>query len=186
MLPDLEPIVRRNRVVAAILDRAPRLGLPDWYLGAGAVPQTVWNERHGFAPTHGIADDDLVYFDDRNLAETAEDAAAARAEARFADLSIRLDVTNEARVHEWYPFRFGRTIEPYRSRRHAIGTWPTTATSVGVRTHRGRFDVYAPFGLDDLFAQIVRPNRTLVPQSVYGTKTERWRRIWPNLAILPW
>ena len=39
--PDLEAVLRANPVCAAILDGAGALGLPGWYLGAGAVAQTV-------------------------------------------------------------------------------------------------------------------------------------------------
>jgi uncharacterized protein (DUF849 family) len=31
----------------------PELGRASWYLGAGAVAQTVRNHLHGFAATHG-------------------------------------------------------------------------------------------------------------------------------------
>ena len=45
---------------------------------------------------------------------------------------------------------FGRAIEPYRSCEDAIATWPTTASSVGVRLEPGgHFTLCAPFGLDD-------------------------------------
>ncbi|MFC9363471.1 nucleotidyltransferase family protein [Rhodococcus sp. NPDC057014] len=36
-------ILRTNPYITTILDRAPRLGLTEWYLTAGAVFQTVWN-----------------------------------------------------------------------------------------------------------------------------------------------
>ena len=48
----LEAIVRTNPVVARLLERLRDRGVPSWYLGAGAVTQTVWNHLHGFAPTH--------------------------------------------------------------------------------------------------------------------------------------
>ena len=48
-----------------------------------------------------------------------------------------------------------------------IATWPTTATSVGVRYEGDVFDVCAPYGLSDLFGLIVRPNTTLVSRAIY-------------------
>jgi uncharacterized protein len=185
--PDLEPLLRANPVVAAVCDRLPQLGLPDWYLGAGAVAQTVWNWRHGYAPDHGIRDYDVVYFDDRDLGPAAEEAARRRVAAAVADLHAAVDVTNEARVHLWYERRFGVPLAPYRSTEEAIATWPTTATAVGVRPRSGGgLDVCAPFGLADLLAMVVRPNRVLVTEAVYRAKADRWRRAWPRLTVLSW
>lgn len=182
----LEWRVRRNPVVAAILERAPQLGLPSWYLGAGGVTQTVWNLLHGFDPTWGIKDYDLVYFEPGDLSATGEHAVEARAAQLVADLEVRVDATNEARVHLWYPARFGRTIPPYRSTEHAISTWPTTASSLGIRYTGSRFVVCAPFGLRDLFAMVVRPNKAIVDRAVYEVKTRRWVELWPQLTVVPW
>ncbi len=68
-----------------------------------------------------------------------------------------------------------------------MGTWPTTATSVGVRSDGDySFRVYAPFGLDDLLAMIVRPNKTLIAEEIYAAKVDRWIKLWPKLTIVPW
>lgn len=178
--------MRCNPVATTVLDAGDRLGLPSWYLGAGAIAQTVWNCQHGFEPTHGIADYDVVYFDPEDLTADGERDVAERAMRLIGDVGAELDVTNEARVHLWYPERFGRSIPPYRSTEDAIGTWPTTATSVGVRTDGDEFVVCAPFGLSDLFAMVVRPNKTIITQSVYEAKAQRWTELWPQLTVLPW
>jgi hypothetical protein len=182
----LERALRQNRVVAAILEGAPGLGLPDYYLGAGGIAQTVWNQLHGFDADHGIKDYDLVYFDPSETTAATEGRTAQRVIARFADLKVKMDVTNQARVHQWYPRKFGRSIPPYRSTEHAIATWPTTASSIGVRLEADRLVVCAPFGLHDLFARIVRPNKALISRAVYEAKVERWTPLWPDLAIVPW
>jgi len=181
----LERLVRTNAVANAILIRAHQLSLPSWYLGAGAVAQTVWNNLHGFDPSSGIKDYDLVYFDEDNLTQEAEQAVEDRVRTLFADLDVNVDVTNEARVHLWYAERFGRSISPYGSSEAAIATWPTTATSVGVRQHDG-FDVCAPYGLSDLFGMVVRPNKVIVPRSVYEAKAARWAAVWPKLKVVEW
>jgi hypothetical protein len=182
----LEQIVRTNPVVGCLLDRLPGLGLPSWYLGAGAIAQTAWNHLHGFSATHAIADYDVVYYDAEDLSETGEQRIEDAATALVNAEGVLLDVTNEARVHLWYERRFGRPLGPYRSAEQAIATWPTTATSVGVRRAHGQFVVCAPFGLADLFAMVVRPNTTLVDRVLYEAKAERWRHRWPQLTILPW
>ena len=182
----LTALVASNRVADLLLDRLPAVGLPSWYLGAGGVTQTVWNHLHGFDPTHGIMDYDIVYFDAHDQTEAGEQAFEAEVTALVADVGVRIDVTNEARVHTWYESRFGRPLAPYRSVEHAIATWPTTATSVGLRSEAGHPVLCAPFGLTDLFAMVVRPNTTLITQAVYEAKVNRWRTIWPRLTILPW
>ena len=89
-------------------------------------------------------------------------------------------------MHLWYEERFGRRIPPYRSTEHAISTWPTTASSVGVRYENDAFVVCAPFGLSDVFAMIVRPNKAIVDRAVYEAKAARWRVQWPKLTVQPW
>jgi hypothetical protein len=182
----LEHALLRNPVALAILQRAGDLALPSWYLGAGAVAQTVWNELHGFEPTRGIKDYDLVYFDPDDLSLHAEQKTAQIAMERFADLGVELDVKNEARVHLWYAQRFGRSIAQFRSTEAAISTWPTTASSIGARYEDGDFVVCAPFGLSDVFGMIARPNKTIITQAVYEAKAERWAALWPKLSVIPW
>ena len=182
----LERIVCSNPIVAGVLDQLPALQLGSWYIGAGAVAGTVWNYLHGFAPTRGIKDYDIVYFDAQDLGEPAENAVQARVTELLGANGAAFDVTNEARVHTWYEQRFGRPLAPYRSVEHAIATWPTTASSIGVRCEGAEFVVCAPFGLADLFAMVVRANTTLVEEPVYRAKAERWCEAWPQLTALPW
>ena len=73
-------IVLADPTVATVLDRAPALGLTDWWLTAGVLFQTVWNALTGRAPGAGIRDADFFYFDDDTSWE-AEDAVI-RAGAR--------------------------------------------------------------------------------------------------------
>jgi hypothetical protein len=46
---------------ADLLERLPFLGLPDVWLVAGCLFQTVWNLQSGWAPTANIKDYDLPY-----------------------------------------------------------------------------------------------------------------------------
>jgi len=165
---------------------AQEFALPSWYLGAGAIAQTVWNQLHGFDPMHGIKDFDLVYFDSRDLSAEGEERIEATLRRDVGDLGVDVDVKNEARVHLWYHTVFGRTIPQYQSTEHAISTWPTTASSIGARYEENRFVVCAPFGLRDLFSMIVRANPTLIDRRVYEAKAARWSGIWPRLTVLPW
>jgi hypothetical protein len=58
-----------NRV---ILDRWDALALPDGWLVAGCLFQTVWNLQAGRDPAENIKDYDLFYFDGDDLSEAGE------------------------------------------------------------------------------------------------------------------
>jgi uncharacterized protein len=177
--------LRRNDTLWESLRRLPALRLPDWFLGAGCIAQTVWNHAHGRPPADGILDYDLVYFDpDRS--EAAEERVIHAACQLLEDLQDTLDDKNQARVHLWYGARFGIQTRPYVDVEDAIGTWPTTASAVGVRLEEGGLRLCAPFGLDDLFGLVVRANRVQVTREIYEAKVDRWSRQWPMLQITPW
>ena len=182
----MENRVSASPLLRPILDRWDDIRLPDAWLVAGAVAQTVWNEKLGFPPDYGIRDVDIVYFDGDDLRADSETREEQRVRSLFAGLPVAFDVKNEARVHLWYAAKFGRAIPPYRSTEDAIATFPTTATAIGVRPAEGRLEVTAPFGLTDLLGLVVRPNKAQVTQQVYDAKVTRWRDLWPGLDIRPW
>lgn len=182
----LEATLRENDVAQAVLAGGRGLDLPDWYFGAGGVAQTVWNVLHGFEASAAIKDYDLVYFDAADLRIETESEIEAEVADRLRGGGIVVDVKNEARVHLWYERRFGRHLEPYRSTGDAIATWPTTASSVGVRYDGHTFVVCAPFGLADLFSMVARANKTIVTRDVYEEKVARWAAQWPQLTVIPW
>ena len=115
-------IVLADPTVAAVLERAPALGVGDWWLTAGVLFQTVWNELTGRPPGTGIRDADFFYFDD-DTAWDAEDAVIRAGAELFADLSVPVEIRNEARVHLWYADRFG--IPPRRSATAATRSTPS-------------------------------------------------------------
>jgi hypothetical protein len=181
----LESILAKSNIIAEILKKAPNLSLPNWYVGAGAIAQTVWNELHGYPLDQGIKDCDLVYFD-KDISPETQTMYIQKAKELFASLLVEVEVTNEARVHLWYKEEFGKDIKPYTSTEDAINSWPTTATSVGYRYRNGKFQVYAPYGLHDLLGMIVRPNKTLISREGYEKKANRWQKMWPKLEIIAW
>lgn len=193
----LQAMLEKNSVTERILRRAPSLHMPNWCLGAGCIAQTVWNALHGFEPNVNIQDYDLAYFDSTDLSAEAEERYILTARSILGDLGVNIDIKNEARVHLWYKNHFGNAIRPYRTIEDAISSWPTTATSIGVRyEENGNLTVYAPFGLSDLFSMIVRPNKTQVEyfltrdqstsRGVYLEKAQKWAKAWPRLVVIPW
>lgn len=183
----LASIVIPHPVLGPVLERWHRLALPDGWLSGSAIAQAVWNRVFDLPPDHGLADIDLVYFDAADLSEAGERAHADRIGGLLSDLSIQADVINEARVHLWYEAQFGEAIAPYRSAEAAIATFPTTSAAVGIRpAPSGGLEIVAPFGLSDLLAPIVRPNRVQATQAIYERKQRRWRALWPDLAMIDW
>ena len=183
---ELAVALRRNQWLWEILERFEEIALPDSWLVAGGIAQTVWNLSCGQPAERGLKDVDLIYFDAADLSFEAEASHERRVRELFRRLPVKLDVKNEARVHLWYEERFGYAIEPYLSSAGAIATFPTTATAVGVRWRRGNWECCTPFGLYDLFSLVVRPNKKQITRAIYEAKVDRWRPIWPGLTFLPW
>lgn len=95
-------------------------------------------------------------------------------------------MTNEARVHCWYEEKFGFPIERYKSSEDAIDTWPSLATAIGVTNLDGQLKIYAPFGLEDLFNMVIRPNKALVTEEIFLSKASRWHDCWPKTKVISW
>jgi len=114
----LERNLVQNKVIENILRLAPELQMPNWYLGAGCIAQTIWNRLHGFDLNCGIKDYDLVYYDPSNLSGEKEELYIQKGRELFKDIPV--EIKNEARVHLWYEKHFGYPIEPYQSVEDAI------------------------------------------------------------------
>lgn len=157
----------------------------DYYIVAGCISQTVWNYQNGYELMYGISDVDFVYFDVDTSYEK-EDAVIRQVEHKFSYLPIKIDVKNQARVHLWFQERFGYKIQPYHSLEQAINTWPTTSNTIGVKLADEKFVVYAPFGLNDMFGQIIRANKTQLTEETFLYKCEKWSKKWQTLKIIGW
>jgi uncharacterized protein len=183
----LEEIIRNDPVVRAALDIARSLDLPDWLIVSGAIYNTVWNHLTGRPAGHGIKDIDLFYFDAADLSWEAEDAVIRRGEAAFAQLPVPVEIRNQARVHLWYPQRFGRECPVYRSSAESLGYFASKTHAVGVKVgNHGALHIEAPFGLDDIFALRVVPNHALDNRDTHEEKGRRAQRIWAEVTLLPW
>lgn len=113
---------------AALPGRFPFLGLPEAWLVAGCLFQTVWNLHSGLAPTANIKDYNLFHLDTPDLSEAAEPAEQDRVGALVADLSITVAAKNQARVHPWL----------YMRRQLSKPKHPVTATYY---THKQRIPI---------------------------------------------
>lgn len=182
-------LVVTNPVIAALIERLPALAIPDCWITAGALMQTVWNALDGRPPTAGIKDYDVFYFDP-DLSWQAEDRVIARAAAAFADLDAEIELRNQARVHLWFDEKNGTDGYPrLTSARHGIDVFLETPTMLGIHpTGGGAFAVHAPYGFGDLFGFVHRPNpRALAGQAAhYAEKAARRKALYPRLTVVPW
>ena len=93
---DLEIALRQNKWLGEILERFEEVTLPDSWLVAGCVAQTIWNLGHGQPAEFGLKDVDLIYFDELDLSFETEASYERRLRDLFQPLPIKLDVKNEA------------------------------------------------------------------------------------------
>ncbi len=180
-------IVAADPLLAETLARVRALALPDWLVVSGALYNSVWNHLTGKPPGYGIKDVDLFYFDDSDLSYEAEDAVIRRAARHFERLPLPVEVRNQARVHLWYPEKFGQECPRYASASESVSYFASKTHAVGVRYGRdGALEVVAPFGLDDIFSFRIAPNRVLDNQRTHEMKGRRARECWPEITVVPW
>lgn len=185
--PQLERIVREDAHLVRLLNVGRDTNLPQWRLVAGCIYQTVWNRLTGRPQGAGINDYDLIYFDDRDLSKEAEAAAELRVRERLPDLPAPVEVRNQARVHSWFEDYFDIPYPALSCADEAITRYASKTHAVGIRlTEDGQLDVYAPFGLEDIFAMVVRPNYALPNKPTHDRKAARAKAIWPELTVLEW
>ena len=93
-------IALRNPVNVQLLSHLQGLAIPQCYLTAGCLFQSVWNLRSGNPVDWGINDYDVFYFDDSDLSELAEDRVIQRVLQATADLEVNV----ESRTKPGYTF----------------------------------------------------------------------------------
>jgi len=178
-------IVTESPVLMTVLERASALSLPDWWLVSGAIYNQVWNHLTGRPEMYGVKDIDLFYFDP-DTSYAAEDRQIRRAAAALP-MQPPVELRNQARVHLWYPQRFGQAYPTLTRSAEAIDLFASRTHCVGLRlTGAGQFDLYAPYGLDDIFAFRLTPNTRLDNRATHAAKAARQVALWPELTVVPW
>ena len=168
---------RNNRI---IFDRWSAVALPDSWLVAGCLFQTVWNLRAGLPVEQNIKDYDLFYFDNDDLSQEAEQNAQFRVDDLFADLNIPIEVSNQARVHIWYESYFGFPYEALNSSSEGIDRFLIPATCVGMRPDA----IYAPHGLDLIYEGVLTENSLTPYAKLFEQKAASYCARWPFLRVL--
>jgi len=181
----LADIVRADPGLMQVLTTVRALGLNDWRVFSGAVYQSVWNAVTGRPAGYGRKDYDLGYFDP-DTSWDAEDAVIRRVAAAF-DEPFRSDVEvrNQARVHLWFPDRFGEPYDALTGTDEALSRFVAPAFAVGVRLeHDDVISVAAPFGLEDVFSMTLRPNPNRPLAKGWDRAVASARARWPELTVI--
>lgn len=179
-------IVRESAWFMAALEAVQSLGLASWCIGAGAVRNLVWDKLHGFNEPSSLPDIDVAYFDPSNL--TAERDKELQRKLTVVFPGTPWEVTNQAAVHRWFEEYFGQAVAPLTSLQEAIATWPEYATAVGVTLLEDKtIGVIAPYGLEDLFALLVRHNPARASVGMYRERLvqKRYSERWPKVRVVP-
>ena len=82
--------------------------------------------------------------------------------------------------------KLGRQIKQIYSLESAIRGWGTTITCIGVKFKNNDLEIFAPYGLNDLFGLKIVPLKENIPKEVYLNKTKKWKEKWPLLNIYEW
>jgi hypothetical protein len=178
-------IARSSEWFAPALRAVRDLKLSSWCIGAGAVRNLVWDALHDYSTPTALADLDVAYFDASDLAPERESEFQCRVHQAMPE--IPWEVTNQAAVHQWFEGYFGHAVEPLRSLRDAVASWPEYATSVGLWLDQDdAIEVIAPHGLDDLFNCVVRRNPTRVSMAAYHRRIEekKYALRWPRVEVV--
>lgn len=181
---DLIAAALANPMNGKILERLPFLGVEQVHLVAGCIWQPYLNRRSGRPPMDLINDYDIFYYD-ADLSFEAEDRVIRRAAELFRDIDGVVEIRNQARIHLWYPARFGCPCPPMSSVADAIARFPVLGTCLGLSAAGdGGLHLIAPYGLDDLEAGILRPNPRCVDPTAFKRKAASYQARWPWLRIV--
>lgn len=189
----LRRIVHYSPWLIRVLRTVRESGLPEAWVGAGAVRDLVWSELYGpgFDPAE-LHDIDVVFFDPDDLSRQRDAGATEllqRIWARQPDArpTVPWQAQNQAAVHTWYAARFGgEPLEPLLSIADGVALWPETATAVAVRLDAmDEVEVCAPLGLGDLLDGVWRrsPRWVTLERSQARLSQHRPEERWPGVRV---
>ncbi len=182
-------ILKRNKDLMKILDYISELKLPNFYIAAGSIFQTIWNYYDKKPLNYGIKDIDIIYYDSENISKNYEEELERKITEYFKSINLNyeFDVHNEARMHLWKKENENKNINQYKNSEDAIDQWIATVHAVGITIINNRIYVYAPYGLSDIFSKTIRPIKHKAnSKELYDKKVESWQKRFSNLNIIDW
>jgi hypothetical protein len=157
------------------------LKLPDWYLAAGAIRNTLWNYLHNYPTTYNQKDIDVAYFDILDMNGKREKLSEELLKEKSPNL--KWEVVNQARGHLFNPLR-----PRVNSSGESIAYWSEIPTCIGIKLEiNDALTICSPHGLDDLMSLIVRPIPPPYQElSLYRQRIneKQWEKFWPKLKIV--
>ncbi|BBD59638.1 hypothetical protein NIES2109_24270 [Nostoc sp. HK-01] len=169
-------IILTDTPIGTVLPAIAQTNLPDWWLAGGAVRNSVWRAIFGEDCALVINDFDIAFFDEAG-SRSQELSAQTSLTAKFPN--YKFDVKNQASFARW---RSGK--RPYTSTKDGVQDWLHTATAVGVRLNtQGEWEFFTPYGLDDLFAGIIRPTPAHIHNPDAHNKASTFLAKCPHLRL---
>ncbi len=182
-------IIKQNKELMLILNYISELNLPNFYIAAGSIFQTIWNYYDNKPLNYGIKDIDVIYYDKNNLSKEDEQVLEDKIVEYFKKLNInyQFDVHNEARMHLWKKDNENKEIDQYKNSEDAISQWIATVHAIGVTKIEGEIRVYAPYGLSDIFSRTIRPIKHKGnSKELYDKKAKCWKERFDKLNVIEW
>lgn len=178
---DIRVMLAKDASFMTMLSTVVVLGLPDCWIGAGAVRNRIWDCLHGLGPRCSEETDvDVIFHDEADVSVEREAAFEKLLSGQMTGLDWQ--VRNQARMH------LGNGDAAYRDCADAMRHWPETATAIAARLENGRIELLAPFGFDDVLDLVVRPTPAFLnKQDLFRARqaAKNWRARWPllNFAV---
>ena len=182
-------ILEKNIELMDILDYVYKLELPNFYIAAGSVFQTIWNYYDEKPLNYGIKDIDIIYYNNDDLSVDTDiyyynlikDYCIKK------DYNYEIDVSNEARMHLWKKEKFNIDVEQYINSEDAINKWIATVHAIGITKVKNILKIYAPYGLSDIYSRTIRPiKHKYSTKDIYNKKAKSWSERFDNLNIIEW
>lgn len=118
-------ILEKNKDLMMLLNYITKLKLPNFYIAAGSIFQTIWNYYDELDLNFRVKDVDIIYYDDSNLSveKDLEYYNMINEYIKSKGLNYEIDVSNEARMHLWKKNNENKDIDQYKNSEDAISKW---------------------------------------------------------------
>ena len=183
-------ILEKNKDLMAVLDYITELKLPNFYIAAGSVFQTIWNYYDGNDLNFGIKDIDVIYYNNSDLSveKDLEYYNIINTYIKAKGFNYEVDVSNEARMHLWkIEHNQGDNVEQYKNSEVAMSKWIATVHAIGITKVNDNIKIYAPYGLSDIYSRTIRPiKHNGNSKELYDKKVASWQNRFDNLNIIEW
>ena len=181
--------LKKNDELMDVLNYIEKLKIPNFYIAAGSVFQTIWNYYDNNDLNYNIKDIDVIYYNSSDLS-VETDIKYYNLINKYCEskkYTYEIDVSNEARMHLWKKEKYNIDVEPYINSEDAIDKWIATVHAVGITKVDNKIKVYAPYGLSDIFSKTIRPiKHKYNTKEIYDKKASSWNERFNNLKIIEW